>query len=62
MKVFDSIDLDGSGELEDGEIEALAEWAWCSFRPGQIISDDAKALEAPRSMSLIKPYFETMSA
>ena len=46
MARFDALDLDGNGVLEGGEVLLLAEWVWCSFRPGQQITKDVRRAEA----------------
>jgi len=40
---WDELDLDESGYLEGPEIMEMAEWVWCSFRPGQSITPEASS-------------------
>jgi len=47
---WDELDTDQSGTLEGEEVMALAEFVWCSFRPGQSISADAKKKETLKVM------------
>ena len=47
---WDELDVDSSGELDGNEVMALAEWVWCSFRPGQKINPDAKKKETLKLM------------
>ena len=47
-KKWNHLDRDQSGELEGEEILALAEWVWCSFRPGQEITPQHRRKEAEK--------------
>ena len=38
QKKFKALDTDGSGNLEQAELDQLAEWVWGSFNPKQFIS------------------------
>ena len=37
-KKFNELDTDANDKLNGDEVGALAEWVWCSFRPGQRIT------------------------
>jgi len=45
QKKFNKLDTDGSGNLEEAELNALAEWVWCSFNPKQVIDEAIRAAE-----------------
>ena len=47
---WDELDLNQNGTLEGEEIMLLAEWVWCSFRPGKTISDTQRMSEATKIM------------
>jgi len=49
---WNEIDVDGNGLLEGEEIEELAEWVWCSFRPGKTIDPDTRKREAIKLMKI----------
>ena len=44
-KKFNQLDADQSDSLEGREVDALAEWVWCSFRPGQTITKEQRDAE-----------------
>jgi len=48
---WNELDMDGNGLLEGEEIEELAEWVWCSFRPGKTIDPDTRKDEAAKIFS-----------
>ena len=50
QKKWDQLDVDESGFLVGEEIEALAEWVWCSFRPGLTITPKERKHEAKKIM------------
>ena len=50
QKKWDELDVDGSDALDGDELMALAEWVWCSFRPGQEISASQRVQEATKLM------------
>jgi len=48
LKKFNQLDENGNGTLTGYEVLQLAEWVWCSFRPGQTITDADKAAEGAK--------------
>lgn len=50
QKKWNQLDVDENGRLDGKEVLALAEWVWCSFRPGQTISSKERFAQADRIM------------
>ena len=50
IEKFKEIDEDASGELDDDEVPALAEWVWQSFNIGQKITPDVRQKQAMKIM------------
>merc|ERR1740117_2191226 len=48
QKKFNQLDTDGSGNLEEAELKALAEWVWTSFNPKQKIAEAVRATEVTK--------------
>jgi len=51
QKKWSQLDVDDNGYLDGEEALALAEWVWCSFRPGQAITAQQREMEAQKIMS-----------
>ena len=51
QKKWDELDKDGSGYLDGTEVLDLAEWVWCSFRPGKKITSAIRLNEATKIMT-----------
>ena len=49
-KKWNQLDVDSSGQLDGEEVLALAEWVWCSFRPGESITPQTRVHEASKLM------------
>ena len=47
---WEELDVDGSGSLSEEEVQGLAEWIWCTFRPGQLMSNTDRVQEAAKIM------------
>jgi len=50
QKKWDQLDVDGSDTLEGEEVMVLAEWVWCSFRPGHQINSEQRIAEARKML------------
>ena len=50
-KKWNQLDVDSNGYLDSKEAEELAEWVWCSFRPGRAITSEVRQAEAAKLMS-----------
>jgi len=51
QKKWSQLDVDDNRYLDGEEALALAEWVWCSFRPGQAITAQQREMEAQKIMS-----------
>ena len=47
-KKWAQLDVDGNGTLDEDEVLQLAEWVWCSFRPGHAITKSQQVAEATK--------------